>query len=67
MLCGVRGGEVSYTEEGEETEGPDDIIFTPAGHAHGLNNTSEEEVLLRWGWRGAGSILAAGYELHDHR
>ena len=67
FLFVVRGQGVIYTGEGEEPAGPDDLIFTPAGHAHGFNNTSEEEVLLLWGWRGAGSLSAAGYELHDHR
>ena len=39
------------------------VVFTPAGHWHGFDNTSDEEVLLIWGWRGAGSLEAAGYEL----
>ena len=38
-------------------------IFTPAGHWHGFDNTSDDDVLLLWGWRGAGSLDAAGYEL----
>ena len=28
---------------------------------------ADNEVLLLWGWRGAGSLDAAGYELHGHR
>lgn len=67
FLFVVRGHGMIYTDEGEEPAGPDDLIFTPAGRAHGFNNTSEEEVLLLWGWSGAGSLQAAGYELHDHR
>ena len=57
-------GEI-YTNEGEEPAGEGDVIFTPAGNWHGFNNTSDEDVLLIWGWRGAGSLEAAGYELPD--
>jgi quercetin dioxygenase-like cupin family protein len=55
-------GEV-YTDEGTEPSQAGDVIFTPAGHWHGFNNTSDEDVLLIWGWEGAGSLEAAGYEL----
>jgi quercetin dioxygenase-like cupin family protein len=55
-------GEV-YTDEGTKTSKAGDVIFTPAGHWHGFNNTSDEDVLLIWGWEGAGSLEAAGYEL----
>jgi quercetin dioxygenase-like cupin family protein len=55
-------GEV-YTDEGEEPAEEGDVVFTPAGHWHGFNNTSDEDVLLIWGWGGAGSLAAAGYEL----
>ena len=63
----VRGHGTIYTDAGEEPAGADDVIFTPAGLVHGFNNTSSEDVLLLWGWSGAGSLSAAGYELHDHR
>ena len=63
----VLGHGTIYTDEGEEPAGADDVIFTPAGLVHGFNNTSSEDVLLLWGWSGAGSLSAAGYELHDHR
>ena len=55
-------GEI-YTDEGTEMSRAGDVIFTPAGHWHGFNNTSDEDVLLIWGWEGAGSLEAAGYEL----
>jgi quercetin dioxygenase-like cupin family protein len=58
-------GEI-YTDEGTEASEAGDVIFTPAGHWHGFNNTSDEDVLLIWGWEGAGSLEAAGYELPDH-
>jgi quercetin dioxygenase-like cupin family protein len=57
-------GEV-YTDAGTEPSQAGDVIFTPAGHWHGFNNTSDEDVLLIWGWEGAGSLEAAGYELPE--
>jgi mannose-6-phosphate isomerase-like protein (cupin superfamily) len=35
---------------------------SPRGVWHGFNNTSNAEVVLVWGWMGAGSIEASGYE-----
>ena len=29
----------------------------------GFNNTSNEDVVLVWGWMGAGSIETSGYEV----
>jgi quercetin dioxygenase-like cupin family protein len=55
-------GEI-YTDRDREAATEGDVVFTPAGHWHGFDNTSDEEVLLLWGWRGAGSLEAAGYEL----
>jgi quercetin dioxygenase-like cupin family protein len=55
-------GEI-YLDEGEAESRAGDVVFTPAGHWHGFNNTGDEDVLLIWGWRGAGSLEAAGYEL----
>ena len=63
FLVVLRGSGDVYTDEGEEPAGEGDVVFTPAGHWHGFNNTSGDEVLLLWGWRGAGSLEAAGYEL----
>jgi quercetin dioxygenase-like cupin family protein len=59
----MSGRGTVYTDTGEEPSASGDVIFTPAGHIHGFNNTSDEEVLLIWGWSGAGSLDAAGYEL----
>ncbi len=55
-------GEI-YTNDGTEPSEAGDVIFTPAGNWHGFNNTGSEDVLLIWGWEGAGSLEAAGYEL----
>ena len=63
FLVVLRGSGEIYTDEGEQPAGEGDVVFTPRGHWHGFNNTSAEEVLLFWGWSGAGSLEAAGYEL----
>ncbi|MBY0437459.1 MAG: cupin domain-containing protein, partial [Burkholderiales bacterium] len=59
----VRGRGVMYLEDGtERASGEGDVVFTPRGHWHGFKNTSDEDVVLVWGWSGAGSLEAAGYE-----
>ena len=63
FLVVLSGSGEIYTAEGEEPAGEGDVVFTPAGPWHGFNNTSAEDVLLLWGWRGAGSLEKAGYEL----
>jgi quercetin dioxygenase-like cupin family protein len=63
FLVVLRGDGEIYTDEGREPSREGDVIFTPAGHWHGFDNTSADEVVLLWGWRGAGSLAAAGYEL----
>jgi quercetin dioxygenase-like cupin family protein len=55
-------GEV-YTNAGREPSRAGDVIYTPRGNWHGFDNTSDEDVLLIWGWSGAGSLEDAGYEL----
>jgi quercetin dioxygenase-like cupin family protein len=57
-------GEI-YTDEGREPGQAGDVFFTPRGHSHGFDNTGDEDVLLIWGWSGAGSLEAAGYLLPD--
>jgi quercetin dioxygenase-like cupin family protein len=66
FLVVVSGGGEIYTDEGSEPSQAGDVVFTPAGHWHGFNNTSGEDVLLLWGWEGAGSLEAAGYELSEN-
>ncbi len=58
----LTGHGMIYTDGGEEPAGEGEVVFTPRGHWHGFNNTSQEEVVLVWGWSGAGSLEAAGYE-----
>jgi quercetin dioxygenase-like cupin family protein len=55
-------GEI-YTNEGRAPAKAGDVVYTPRGNWHGFDNTSGQEVLLIWGWSGAGSLEAAGYEL----
>ena len=55
-------GEV-HTNTGREPSEAGDVIFTPRGNWHGFDNTGDEDVLLIWGWSGAGSLEAAGYAI----
>jgi quercetin dioxygenase-like cupin family protein len=57
-------GEI-YTDTGREPSRAGDVIFTPRGNFHGFDNTSDEDVVLIWGWSGAGSLDAAGYDLPE--
>jgi quercetin dioxygenase-like cupin family protein len=67
FLFVVRGHGMVYTDDGEVPAGEGDVIFTPTGGVHGFNNTSDQDVVLLWGWSGAGSLGTAGYELAGHR
>lgn len=58
----LKGNGVIYTDDGEEPSGEGDVVFTPAGHWHGFRNTSDADVVLVWGWSGAGSLAQSGYE-----
>lgn len=67
----LQGSGVMYTNEGEKPAKEGDVVFTPRGHWHGFKNTSDTDVVLVWGWSGAGSLEDAGYEVeltepHDH-
>lgn len=59
----LKGKGVMYTDEGEEESSEGDYVFTPAGYMHGFKNTSDEDVVLVWGWSGAGSLEKAGYSM----
>lgn len=58
----LSGGGMIYTDEGKEASRTGDVVFTPRGRWHGFDNTGTEDVILVWGWSGAGSLEAAGYE-----
>ena len=54
-----------YTDTEDQPAAEGDVVFTRRGHWHGFNNTGDEDVTLVWGWSGAGSLDAAGYELPE--
>lgn len=54
-------GEI-YTNDGRDQSVKGDVVYTPRGNWHGFDNTGGEDVVLVWGWSGAGSLEAAGYE-----
>lgn len=58
----LNGAGMIYTDQGREPSNRGDVVFTPRGHWHGFDNTGEDDVVLVWGWSGAGSLEAAGYE-----
>ena len=60
----IKGQGTIYTEDGEKPSIEGDVVYSPRGCWHGFNNTSDEDVVLVWGWMGAGSIEASGYEIH---
>ena len=61
----LQGSGFIYTDEGREPAAKDDVIFTPRGHWHGFDNTGDEDVVLVWGWSGAGALEDTGYEVDD--
>lgn len=61
----IEGSGAIYTDEGEEPAVQGDVVFTPRGRWHGFNNTSDRDAVLVWGWSGAGSLEAAGYEVQS--
>ena len=61
----LKGKGHIITEQGLEPAGEGDVVYTPRGCWHGFNNTSGEDVVLVWGWMGAGSIEASGYEVPE--
>jgi mannose-6-phosphate isomerase-like protein (cupin superfamily) len=61
----LKGRGHLYGPHGEEPSGEGDVVYSPRGCWHGFNNTSSEDVVLVWGWMGAGSIEDSGYEVPD--
>ena len=58
----LKGHGMIYTDKGDTPSAQGDVVYSPRGCWHGFNNTSNEDVVLVWGWSGAGSLEAAGYE-----
>jgi quercetin dioxygenase-like cupin family protein len=61
----LQGSGMIYTNEGREPAGKGDVVFTPRGHWHGFDNTGDEDVVLVWGWSGAGALEDTGYEVDN--
>jgi mannose-6-phosphate isomerase-like protein (cupin superfamily) len=61
----LKGHGHMYSDKGEEPSGEGDVVYSPRGVSHGFKNTSSEDVVLVWGWSGAGSLEASGYEVAD--
>ena len=59
----LKGRGHIYTDAGEEPSSEGDVVYSPRGSGHGFKNTSDEDVVLVWGWNGAGSLEASGYEV----
>jgi mannose-6-phosphate isomerase-like protein (cupin superfamily) len=61
----LKGNGHVITENRLEPSGAGDVVYSPRGCWHGFNNTSNEDVILIWGWMGAGSIEDSGYEVPE--
>src|SRR5262245_49739613 len=62
----LKGHGHIYSDRGEVPSVEGDVVYSPRTCWHGFNNTSQEDVVLVWGWMGAGSIEASGYEVPEH-
>ena len=60
----LKGQGHIITGHGLEPSVEGDVVFSPRDCWHGFNNTSTEDVVLVWGWMGAGTIDDSGYEVH---
>ena len=60
----LKGNGHIITEHGLEPSVEGDVVYSPRDCWHGFNNTSKEDVVLVWGWMGAGTIDDSGYEVH---
>lgn len=61
------GTGVVLSEGREIPVGPGDIAFHEKNEWHGFRNTSDEDVVMLWGWGGAASKDEAGYESDPDR
>ena len=59
----LKGQGHIISETGLEPSVQGDVVYSPRGCWHGFNNTSKDDVVLVWGWMGAGSIEDSGYEV----
>jgi mannose-6-phosphate isomerase-like protein (cupin superfamily) len=56
----LKGHGMIYTEHGDKPSVEGDVVYSPRGCWHGFNNTSNEDVVLVWGWMGP--TEASGYK-----
>lgn len=61
----IKGKGHIYTDDGQEPSVEGDVVYSPRGTWHGFNNTSDDDVVLVWGWMGAGSLDDSGYMIPD--
>lgn len=57
----LKGRGHIVSDLGEEPAAEGDVVYAPRGAWHGFHNTSSEDVILIWGWLGAGSLEDTGY------
>jgi quercetin dioxygenase-like cupin family protein len=62
----VSGSAIKHVGDGSVRLEAGDVVFVPADVFHGLENASDSEpVVTVWGYSGAATLEAAGYELPD--
>lgn len=59
----LEGGGEHLTEDGPVRMGPGDLVYIPAGEWHGYRTDPGLTTRTVYGYLGAGSLAAAGYEL----
>ena len=59
----LKGHGHVYGAQGEQPAEQGDVVYAPRGCWHGFANTSNDDVVLVWGWMDAGSLDASGYEM----
>jgi mannose-6-phosphate isomerase-like protein (cupin superfamily) len=63
----LQGHGIIYTEDGDTPGNEGDVVYAPRGCWHGFNNTSDKDVVLIWGWLGAGTFDSSGHEPYPAR
>ncbi len=60
----ISGSAIKHVGDDHVRLDEGDLVFVPAGVYHGLENASSDRpVVTLWGYSGAASLSAAGYEL----
>ena len=61
----LKGQGHIITGKGLEPSGEGDVVYSPRGCWHGFNNTSNEDVVLVWGWMGAARSRRPATKYHE--